>query len=115
MSIHLSNHELTSPPTAGSILRDRVILGLGIKQAEFARALGVSRPRLNMILSNRIPITPEIALRLAKVLGTPPHFWLQLRAEFDLFEVQNRLRNELDRLPTIAPQRGQQSSLQIAA
>lgn len=114
MSIPRSFHDVT-PPTAGSILRDRVIIGLGIKQAELARALGVSRPRLNMILSNKIPVTPEIALRLAKVLGIPAHFWLQLRTEFELFQAGNRLRGELDRLQVIAPDQGWQPLQQIAA
>jgi addiction module HigA family antidote len=114
MSIPLSFNELT-PPTAGSVLRNRVIKGLGISQAELARALGLSRPRLNMILSNRIPITPEIALRLSKVLGTPPHFWLQLRAEFELFEVGNRLRSELARLRSITSEGSPEPALQIAA
>lgn len=101
MTTLVSNENLSSPPTAGSILNDRYIVGLGISQAELARALHVSRPRLNMILKNRTPITPEIALRLSKVLGTPPHFWLRLRAEFDLFQAGKRLRNELDTLPAI--------------
>jgi addiction module HigA family antidote len=83
------------PPVPGQVLRYHISWA-GRTQAAFARAIGVSPARLNMILSGRCPISPEIALRLARVLGTPPEFWLRLRMEFELFHQERHLRDELD-------------------
>jgi addiction module HigA family antidote len=83
------------PPAPGSVLRKRVLEGLGITQTELADALGLSRPRLHMILTGRLQVTPEVALRLEKALGTSAGCWLQLRADYELFMARRRLRQEL--------------------
>ncbi len=83
------------PPAPGSVLRNRVLRGLGITQSELADALGLSRPRLHMILSGRLSITPDVALRLEQALGTPASYWLQLRVDYELSRERRRLRQEL--------------------
>jgi addiction module HigA family antidote len=72
-------------------------------QAELARALGVSDARVSLLLSERRPFTPEIALRLQHVFGTPAADWLRLQAEFDLRREEKRLLGEIDVLPELAP------------
>jgi addiction module HigA family antidote len=91
---------LNAPPNPGSVIKVRIDVS-GIKQADLARALGVSAPRLNMILKNRLHITPEIALRLAKVFGTSPFYWLQIRADFEIFVESRRLSNELNEIVSL--------------
>jgi len=86
------------PPAPGGVLEATILNQLGIRQAELARALRISKPRLNMILKGRRQITPEIALRLAKVIGHSPRYWLELRANWDLFKARERLGEELGKL-----------------
>ena len=58
---------------------------LDLTQAEFARRLGVSYPRLNEIVKGRRSVTPDTALRLARVLGMSADFWLDLQQDWDLW------------------------------
>lgn len=54
----------------GTRLRERR-LALGLRQAEVARAAGVSAPYLNLIEHNRRRVTADILAALAGVLGVP--------------------------------------------
>lgn len=89
------------PPTPGSVLRKRVLGGMKITQQELADALGVSRFSVNQVLNGRRAVTPEMALRLGKVLDTSPDLWLRLQAQFDLFCARQRLETELDAMPEL--------------
>lgn len=57
------------PPThPGEMLLKEFLEPLGISQTEFARRIGVSWPRLNELINQRRGVTPDTALRLARVL-----------------------------------------------
>lgn len=74
------------PPThPGEMLRAEFLDPLGISQSEFARRLGVSFPRLNGIINGRRGVTTDTALRLARVTGMGPAFWLGLQQDWDLW------------------------------
>ena len=51
------------------MLLEEFLKPLGISQSELAIRLGVSNPRLNEIVRGRRSVTPDTALRLARVLG----------------------------------------------
>ena len=86
-----------SPP--GQVLKEKLVEGMHLTQAQLSRAIGVSAPRLNMILNGRSPISPEIALRIERVFGISPQYWLRIRAEFELCEERQRIARELESLP----------------
>ena len=74
------------PPThPGEMLRGEFLEPLGISQSAFAIRLGVSFPRLNEIIRGKRAVTPDTALRLARVLGMPADFWLGLQTDWDLW------------------------------
>ena len=74
------------PPThPGEMLLEEFLKPLGISQSAFAIRLGVSFPRLNEIIRRKRSITPNTALRLARVLGTSAGFWLGLQQDWDLW------------------------------
>jgi antitoxin HigA-1 len=80
-------------------MRRTLLGGMGLKQARVARAIGIPRSRLCMILSGRRPVSPEIALRIERVFGISPRFWLELTTEFDLYVERRRLSRDLSNLP----------------
>ena len=93
------------PPThPGEMLRAEFIEPLGITQTAFALRLGVSFPRLNEVIKGRRSVTPDTALRLARVLGMPADFWLGLQSDWDLWHAirsdQAREIDALEPLPT---------------
>ena len=79
---------LNRPPThPGEMLLEEFLKPLGISQSEFAVRLGVSFPRLNEIIRGKRGVSPDTALRLARVLGMSADFWLGLQLDWDLWHV----------------------------
>jgi len=74
------------PPThPGEMLLEEFIKPLGVTQTELAVRLGISFPRLNEIIHAKRAVTPDTALRLARVLGMSADFWLGLQLDWDLW------------------------------
>lgn len=91
------------PPThPGEMLLEEFLKPLGMTQVEFAQRLGVSYPRLNEIIKGRRSVTPDTALRLARVLGMSAEFWLGLQQDWDLWHAMNGpAAKEISRLKPI--------------
>lgn len=68
-----------SPPgeTLSDILEER-----GITQKELSIKLGRSDKNLSQIVNGKAPITPDLAMDLETVLGTPAHFWNNREARY---------------------------------
>lgn len=74
------------PPThPGEMLLEEFLKPFGISQSAFAVRLGISFPRLNEIIRQKRGVTPDTALRLARVLGMSADFWLGLQQDWDLW------------------------------
>ena len=86
----------------GELLREDVVPALGRPRAELARLMGVSRQTLHAILSERAPVTPEMALRLGKLCGNGPELWINLQTRHDLERLAKSKRAEIAAIPTLA-------------
>ena len=76
------------PPThPGEMLLEEFLKPLEMSQSAFAIRLGVSFPRLNEIVRGKRSVTPDTALRLARVTGMSADFWLGLQLDWDLWHV----------------------------
>lgn len=74
------------PPThPGEMLLEEFLKPLGLTQSAFAVQLGVSFPRLNEVINAKRGVTPDTALRLARVTGMSADFWLGLQQDWDLW------------------------------
>jgi antitoxin HigA-1 len=61
------------------------ILGeMGISQAEFARAIGVSPMRVSHVIKGARPVTAELALLFGRAFDQSPQYWLNMQASYDL-------------------------------
>ena len=58
---------------------------MGVSQSTLAVRLGVSFPRLNEVIRGRRDVTPDTALRLARVVGMSADFWLGMQQDWDLW------------------------------
>ena len=68
----------------GEMLLEEFLNPLGLRQAEAAERLGISANRLNEVVLGKRRITADTALRLSRVLGPSPQFWMRLQADWDL-------------------------------
>jgi len=57
---------------------------MGISQAEFARAIGVSHMRVSHVIKGARPVTAELALLFGRAFGQSPQYGLNLQASYDL-------------------------------
>ena len=100
MAVNRSRRDRRRAPThPGAVLREDVLPALGKPKAEIARMLGVSRQTLYDILNEKQPVTPEMAVRIGKLLGTSPESWLNMQRALDLWRAQRSI--DLDRIPTL--------------
>jgi addiction module HigA family antidote len=76
---------------------------LGLTQVELAERIRVSYPRVNEIINGKRGVTPDTALRLAKLLGTTPEFWLNGQRNWDLWHaLHSPAAKEIDRIERVA-------------
>src|SRR4051812_7720531 len=81
-------HLKRKPTHPGAVLRQDVLPALHISEAELARRLRVSRPRVNQILRERKAVNADMAVRLAILTKTTPESWLRMQEALDLWELQ---------------------------
>ena len=76
------------PTHPGAVLREDVLPALAMTQTDFARRLGVSRLTVSDLLHEKRALSPEMAMRLARLLGTTPESWLNMQMALDLWEIE---------------------------
>lgn len=89
------------PMHPGEFLREELLPAIGRTKTEIAGLLGVSRQTLHDILSERQPVTPVMALRIGKLMGNGPDFWISLQRKYDLHAAEQLLADEIQKIPTL--------------
>ena len=80
---------MKSPPHPGELIGDSLEeLGLSITRA--AKGLGITRQQLHNVIAGRSAVTPEMAVRLEKALGSTADMWLRMQMNFDLAQIRAR-------------------------
>jgi addiction module HigA family antidote len=88
-----------APTHPGAVLREDVLPALKMTQVEFADRLGVSRLSVSELLHEKRALSPEMALRLSKLLDTSPESWLSMQAAVDIWELRNQQDVDVKPLP----------------
>ncbi|MCL2746548.1 MAG: HigA family addiction module antitoxin [Coriobacteriia bacterium] len=81
--------------TPGEVLKEEFLLPLGISQYRLAQAIGKPQSAISDIVSGRRSITPEMAVRIGRALGTTPEFWLRLEMSYQV-KILDKVRHQLD-------------------
>ena len=89
-----------APTHPGAILREDVLPALAVPQAKFAELLGVSRLTVSQLLHEHRALSPDMAMRLEKLLGTSAESWLRMQAAVDLWVARQMPErfNEIQRI-----------------
>jgi addiction module HigA family antidote len=80
---------MKNPPHPGEMIGD-ILQEMGVSISAAARSLGVTRQQLHNVIAGRSAITPEMALRLEKALGSSADAWMRLQVNYDLAQVRAR-------------------------
>ena len=79
-----------APTHPGEMLLKEFLAPMGITQQQLANQIKVPYQRVNELVNRRRSLTPGAALRLSKVFGNTPDFWLNLQLRWDLYQAQSK-------------------------
>ncbi len=86
------------PTHPGEMLREDFLPDYELTASKFAAALGVSRQTVNELLRERRAVSPEMALRLARLFGNTPEFWMNAQRAVDLWDAARTIRKSIERI-----------------
>jgi antitoxin HigA-1 len=86
------------PTHPGEMLREDFLPDYGLTVAGLAKAVGVSRQTVNELLRERRALSPEMGLRLARLFGNSPDFWLNAQRSVDLWDAERSIGTEVERI-----------------
>jgi len=98
MSVQRSRKREVKPTHPGEMLREDFMPDYGLDVSSFAQAIGVSRQTVNELLRERRALTPTMALRLSRLFGNSPEFWLNAQRALDLWEAENQIAGAIDHI-----------------
>ena len=90
MAIAKPKNRMARPIHPGEILSEEWLKPSHITQSALAQKMGIDVQVVNGIVRGRRAVTARTAIRLAKVLGTTPEFWMNLQHAYDLWEARKK-------------------------
>lgn len=85
-----------APVHPGEILREEFLVPLAMTPYALAKACRVPRTRFERLVSERSPVTPDTALRLARYFRTTPEFWLAIQSRYDIETARRAVRDDIE-------------------
>lgn len=79
---------MKNPPHPGGVVFRECIEPMGLTITDAAEALGVTRNTLSELVNGKRGISPEMAVRIAKVFGGTEEGWMMQQAQYDLAQVR---------------------------
>lgn len=98
MSIPNKRQRRVRPTHPGEMLREDFLPDYGLTVSSFAKALGVSRQTVNELLRERRAVSPGMALRLSRLFGNTPEFWLNAQRAVDLWDAARNIKGKIERI-----------------
>ena len=86
------------PTHPGEMLREDFLPDYELTVSRLAEAVGVSRQSINELLGGRRSVSPEMSLRLARLFGNSPEFWLNAQRAVDLWDAAQAIKKDVARI-----------------
>src|SRR5436190_7691492 len=98
MSVPNNRARTRRPTHPGEMLREDFMPDYKLSVAGLAEAAAVSRQSVNELLRERRALSPDMALRLARLFGNSAEFWLNAQRAVDLWDAAQALKSEMARI-----------------
>ena len=98
MSIQNTKQREIAPTHPGEMLRDDFMPDYNLTTTGLAQKLGVSRQTVNELLLERRAVSPSMALRLSRLFGNTPDFWLNAQRAVDLWNAKRQNKKEIEKI-----------------
>lgn len=103
MAVHDFSGFITPAPHPGEHLREDYLPAYNLTPGALAKAMGLKdRARIERLVREKQAITADTALRLAKVFGTSPQYWINLQTTHDLSKAAIEGREDLAHIKPFA-------------
>ena len=83
------------PVHPGEVLHQEFLTPLGLSAGALARAVGAPRTRIERLAAERIDLTPDTALRLARFFGSSAAFWMNIQTRYALETTEAAIADDL--------------------
>jgi|TARA_B110000196_G_C21096456_1_gene640268 addiction module HigA family antidote len=103
MSIVNDRNMKRRPTHPGEMLREDFLLDFDLSATALAEAIGVSRQTVNELLRERRSVSPEMALRLSRLFGNSPEFWVNAQRAVDLWDASKTIKKDVQRIKPLHP------------
>jgi addiction module HigA family antidote len=84
------------PIHPGEILQEDFIVPLGITPYRMSKDIGVSAQHIGRVIHGKRGIGADLALRLARYLGTSAQLWMNLQAAYELDVAEDSHGKDID-------------------
>lgn len=75
--------KMANPAHPGEIIAE-TLEDMHISLRQFAKAMQIAPSTASRMISGHTAVTPEMALRLAVVIGSTPETWLKIQSNYSL-------------------------------
>jgi antitoxin HigA-1 len=93
---------MKNPPHPGRSIRTARLEPLRLSVTQGTEVLGVTWQTLNNLLHGKSGISPQMAIRLSKALGSTPETWLRMQLAYDLAQArkdENKIKVRRQHVP----------------
>jgi antitoxin HigA-1 len=95
MTVKNNKMRLIRPTHPGEMLREDFMPDYDLTVTALSDAIGVSRQSVNELIREKRSLSPEMALRLSRLFGNSPQFWLNAQREVDLWDASKQLKEKV--------------------
>jgi addiction module HigA family antidote len=81
---------MKNPPHVGETVWHDIIKPLDLSVTDGAKALGVTRQSLSLLINGRTSLTPDMALRIEKAFGPSMDHLMRMQLAYDLAQARQR-------------------------
>jgi len=88
----------------GEVLKEEFLDPMDISIYRLSKETGLSQTRLGQLVKGRRGMTAETAIKLGKIFGIAPEFWMNLQSLYDIEEAQKQYKKDLKSIHSIREQ-----------
>ena len=91
------------PSHPGALIRNIILPETSLTISELAKRCGVARNTMSKVINERGDVTEDLAIRLSRVLGSSPRFWIGMQTNLNLWQLEQenkRIYQKMERVST---------------
>lgn len=81
--------EMFNPPHPGEIISEIYLEPFELSARAISKDLKIDPSTFSRLVSGKSSVSPDMAIRLSKVLGGSPESWMQMQLNYDLWQAKN--------------------------